>query len=127
MILQMDSECVPLAMTDKIDLVANYTYADLSITVLLGGFKLRSADRCEVQLQTPIALDDVQPGGITSWTSSDGRFHTDAVPQYGGMIWTKMSSLYVSWPDLVHQKGQMPRITRSEERVLKKTFHVRLI
>jgi hypothetical protein len=125
-VLQLENECVPMSLTRKIVLKANYSYADTSLSdktfsVMSKGFRLRSADGCEVQMQTPIALGDVRPGSIGASVSPDG-FQKDAVPQSGGIIWTNMSSNYVSWQDIIRERGPVPRIDHNEELIVKQTF-----
>jgi len=126
MILRLENECIPMSMTEKVVLTANYSYADTALSndtysVRSKGFRLRSADGCEVQMQTPITLENV--GTMTvALTSPDGLFQTDAVPQSGGIIWTNMSTTYRSWQDLIRERGPVPRLDRKEGLVVKKTF-----
>ncbi|KAH4190089.1 hypothetical protein HBI95_221750 [Parastagonospora nodorum] len=127
MILRLENECIPMSITEKIILTANYSYADTALSndtysVKSKGFRLRSADGCEVQMQTPVALEDVRPNSVVSLTSPDDLFQTDAVPQSGGIIWTNMSTTYISWQDLIRKRGPVPRLDRDEGLLVKKTF-----
>lgn len=127
MILRLENECIPMYMTEKVVLTANYSYADTALSndiysVKSKGFRLRSADGCEVQMQTPITLEDVRPNSTVSLTSPDDLFQTDAVPQSGGIIWTNMSTTYVSWQDMIRERGPIPHLDRNEDLAVKKTF-----
>lgn len=81
--------------------------------VFAKGFKIRSEDGCEVQIQGPIAQWD----NFGSILSSDG-FISDTFTDDGGLLWTNMSSSYVSWETLIRDYGQPPAIRSSGEKVL---------
>jgi hypothetical protein len=126
-ILQLENECAPMSITSKIDLNGTYTYTNTTTSnhtwnVPSRGFRLRSADGCEVQMQTPIAVSLVRSDAIAIQYVPGTKYLLDEVPQYGGIIWTNMSSNYVSWQDLIRASGPIPRISSDEERVIKDTF-----
>jgi hypothetical protein len=109
-----------MALLEKTMLNITYRYTDIlnteckndTCTVQSKGFKVRSPDGCEVQVQGPIAL----------WNHSGERtslgFIADIISREGGLIWTNMSSTYVSWQTLVQEYGQTPDIRPVGEKVL---------
>jgi hypothetical protein len=125
-IMQLENSCVPMNMTDKTVIVVNYSSAGRwscgnNCTVKSKGFKIRSADGCEVQMQTPIAYEDSHDNASTTSLSPEG-YRKDYLPDSGGMFWTNMSSSYVSWQDLMQEHGNPPAIDSSIERTIKHTF-----
>ena len=99
-VIQMESVCAPAIMIGRTDLEANYSYAESSCedtcTVRSRGFKVRSEDGCEVQIQSPIAIDTEYEKALSFRTTPDG-YYQDGFMEDGGAYWTNMSSSYVSW------------------------------
>ncbi|KAF2124604.1 hypothetical protein P153DRAFT_326988, partial [Dothidotthia symphoricarpi CBS 119687] len=104
-VFQLEADCIPMVMTEKTTLNISYSYADTNNTecendtciVKSKGFKIRSEDGCEVQIQ---------------------RFRDNVMMHSGGVMWTNMSSSYVSWQDLVQEYGQTPPLRSSGNRAL---------
>jgi hypothetical protein len=119
-VFQLESDCMPMAMIEKTTLNVSYIYTDTNNTqcendtcvVKSKGFKLRSQDGCEVQIQNRV---DVW-SGLLSLTSQG--FLDDVMMKAGGIIWTNMSSSYVSWQDLIQEYGQSPPLRSSGARAL---------
>jgi hypothetical protein len=118
MVMQLESSCLPMTMIEKTALNVSYSRAghyscDKDCVVASKGFKLRSEDGCEVQLQTRVAADEyISPGGGVT-------MYEDTLETYGGLFWTNMSSSYISWQNLVQEYGSTPPIESSGERTLK--------
>lgn len=117
-VLKLESSCVPMVLSQKTDINITFTSAGTSgcngtCSKQSRGLKFRSDDGCEVQLQTPIlpSVNDVISNPI------DGYF-TDVLALQGGMMWTNLSSTYVSWQNLLQQQGNGPPLD-SDEAVLK--------
>jgi hypothetical protein len=115
-VIQMESNCVSMTMTDKTAIRINYFSAD-SQSVESKGFKLRSEDGCEIQIQSAI-VNAGHDNGFMFSVSSD-NYTLEPLTQYGGVFWTNMSSSYISWQDLVQEHGQNPPVNSSGDRVLK--------
>ncbi|KZM27144.1 uncharacterized protein EKO05_0004684 [Ascochyta rabiei] len=115
---KLDSTCVSMTLSEKTDI--NITYTSVSTSGCNGtcskqsrGLKLRSEDGCEVQLQTPIAHSvDILGGYVIS--NPVGGYYTDALSLQGGMIWTNLSSAYVSWESLIREHGSEPPLDSDE-------------
>ncbi len=119
-VFHLDYNCTPMVLLEKTMLNITYRYTDIlnteckndTCTVQSKGFKVRSQDGCEVQVQGPIAV----------WDNSGERtslgFISDIISKEGGLIWTNMSSTYVSWQTLVQEYGQIPDISTAGEKVL---------
>ncbi|CAO2648819.1 Nn.00g097680.m01.CDS01 [Neocucurbitaria sp. VM-36] len=112
-VIQMESECIPATMIGRTVLEANYSYAastcEDTCTVRSRGFKFRSEDGCEVQMQSPIATDTEHDRGLAFSPTPDG-YYQDGFMKNGGLSWTNMSSSYVSWQDHVRQQGGVPHL-----------------
>lgn len=127
-VIQMESNCVPMIMTEKTAVTVSYSYAaelalNKSCTTRSKGFKLRSKDGCEIQMQSPITCESVSHNnGVVEIVSADGHI-IDMITGKGGVFWTNMSSSYISWQDLVQEHGQNPYISSSGERILKQWGH----
>jgi hypothetical protein len=121
-VLKMESTCAPLKLIEKTDINVTFTSAgdsDCNGTCYKSskGLKLQSEDGCVVQLQTPIAVTIEEGGGSVISDPIDGYF-TDILALQGGMMWTNLSSAYVSWQDLIEEYGQNPRIDSGGSAVL---------
>ncbi|KAF2624592.1 hypothetical protein BU25DRAFT_493566 [Macroventuria anomochaeta] len=121
-VLRLESTCTSMTLTDKTDI--NITFSSAGSTGCNGtcsmqsrGLKLRSEDGCEIQLQTPIAPSVENSDGYVISNPIDGYF-TDILALQGGMMWTNLSSSYVSWQSLVKEHGQDPPIDSSGGAVL---------
>jgi hypothetical protein len=127
-VIQMESNCVPMTMTEKTAVTVSYSYAaqlafNETCTKKSKGFKLQSKDGCEIQMQTTIACASVSHNnGSVTFVSNDG-YALDTMTENGGVFWTNMSSSYISWQDLVQEHGQNPYISSSGERILKQWGH----
>jgi len=113
-VLQLDSVCVPAPMIEKkiIEVAFSYTgdgSCNNSCTHGSRGFKVRSGDGCEVQVQSPITIDTEHDRGLY-FDTTVGGFLEDRFTKGGGAYWTNMSSSYVSWQDIVREKGRTPRL-----------------
>jgi hypothetical protein len=67
-VIQMESTCVPAAMTEQTELKVDYFYAGSSsndeyTVVKSRGFKIRTDDGCEVQMQSPVGANLEYKGG----------------------------------------------------------------
>jgi hypothetical protein len=121
-VIQMESNCVSMTMTDKTAIRINYSSADFlvcdgSCSVGSKGFKLRSEDGCEIQIQSAI-VNAGHENGFNILLSPD-NYPLEPLTQYGGVFWTNMSSSYISWQDLVQEHGQNPPVNSSGDRILK--------
>ncbi|KAI4646604.1 hypothetical protein J4E93_004825 [Alternaria ventricosa] len=120
-VFHLNYSCTSMALVEKDIIDITYKYTDIPITscpndtctVSSKGFKIRSEDGCEVQIQGPIAQWDALGAELTS----DG-FISDTFTDDGGLLWTNMSSNYVSWETLIRDYGQPPAIRSIGEKVL---------
>ncbi|KAH6629098.1 hypothetical protein C7974DRAFT_312103, partial [Boeremia exigua] len=115
-VLKFGSTCTPMALAEKADLNITFVAEDDSSTGRNAtfqkesrGLKLRSEDGCEVQLQTPIAPSSRENGAIII-DQPIGPFFSDSLTLDGGMIWTNLSSSYISWQSLIEEHGRSPPI-----------------
>ncbi|KAI4939211.1 uncharacterized protein J4E92_000495 [Alternaria infectoria] len=120
-VFHLNYSCTSMALVEKDIIDIAYKYTDIPITscpndtctVSSKGFKVRSEDGCEVQIQGPIAQWDA----LGAELNSDG-FISDTFTDDGGLLWTNMSSNYVSWETLIRDYGQLPAIRSIGEKVL---------
>jgi len=120
-VFHLNYSCTSMALIEKDIIDITYKYTDIPITscpndtctVSSKGFKIRSEDGCEVQIQGPIAQWDALGAELTS----DG-FISDTFTDEGGLLWTNMSSNHVSWETLIRDYGQPPAIRSAGEKVL---------
>ncbi|KAI4627930.1 hypothetical protein J4E80_002065 [Alternaria sp. BMP 0032] len=120
-VFHLNYSCTSMALVEKDIIDITYKYTDIPITscpndtctVSSKGFKVRSEDGCEVQIQGPIAQWDA----LGAELNSDG-FISDTFTDDGGLLWTNMSSNYVSWETLIRDYGQPPAIRSIGEKVL---------
>jgi len=90
--------------------IMEFTYSDGSISngnhtdnidrVVSKGFTMHSENGCIVQIQGPI-----DGGELSSMFAFQYSFTKD-----GGVLWTNMSSDYVSWYRLKEEQGETPAI-----------------
>jgi hypothetical protein len=119
-VFQLEARYLQMVMTENTLRNIIHNYADTENTeckndtcvVKSKGFKLRSEDGCKVQIQSPV---DVWSGLIS--TTPEG-FRCSTMNDSGGIIWTNMSSSYVSWQDLIHEYGQTAPLRSSGDRAL---------
>jgi hypothetical protein len=121
-VFHLDYHCTPMVLSDKSILDISYTAANVSqsndacpndvCTVKSKGLQIRSQDGCEVRIQGPIDVWD----GVLVMTGE--FFQSDTFSTDGGLLWTNMSSDYVSWQTLVDEYGQTPEILASGNMVL---------
>ena len=121
-VLKMESACIPMTLTEKT--VLNITFSSTgsagcngTCAVKSRGLKLQSEDGCEIQLQTPIAPSVESPGASVISDPIDGHM-TDILSLQGGMLWTNLSSAYVSWQNLFEEHGTDPPVDSSGDTVL---------
>lgn len=113
-VLKMESKCTPLTLVEKTDI--NITFTSTGTSGCNGtcykpsrGLRLRSEDGCEVQLQTPIA-ESIEEGNMSVMSDPIDGYFTDIMTLQGGMMWTNLSSAYVSWQSLIEEHGQDPPV-----------------
>jgi hypothetical protein len=121
-VLRMESMCTSLELVEKTDINIMFTSAGSSLCngtcyKSSRGLKLRSEDSCEVQSQTPIAVTVEEGGGSVISDLVDG-FFADTMALQGGMMWTNLSSAYVSWQNLIEEHGKDPPIDSGGSAVL---------
>jgi hypothetical protein len=119
-VLQLESKCVPMSLVEKTAIDITFTSirlgaGDCNSTCIKEsrGFKLRSEDGCEVQIQSPVAVTKDYPSGGSSIIDPVGPYFTDDLSLRGSIMWTNLSSSYVSWQDLVQDYGESPPIDPS--------------
>jgi hypothetical protein len=119
-VLKLESECMPMDLAEKTTLNIAYTSTepgncDDGVCIKKSkGFKLRSQDGCEIQIQSPIALTVENPTGGIAIINPVGDYFTDALSLRGSIMWTNISSSYVSWQNMIQEYGESPRIDPSE-------------
>jgi hypothetical protein len=97
-VMKLESVCVPMDLTLK----TAFKFADHdnctsnNTCTISRGFKLRSKDGCEIQIQSPIL-----PTIGTSITRPVAGYFTDALSLQGGMMWTNLSSSHVFLQDMM--------------------------
>lgn len=104
-VLKLESSCISMTLVEKTDINITFTSTGTSrcngtCSMPSRGLKLRSQDGCEIQLQTPIAVSIEASTGSVISNPIDGYF-TDILALQGGMMWTNLSSAYVSWQSLI--------------------------
>ncbi|KAF3042745.1 hypothetical protein E8E12_009756 [Didymella heteroderae] len=121
-VMKLESTCTSMKLIEKTDI--NITYTSTGNSACNGtcsmpsrGLKLGSEDGCEVQLQTPIASSIEESGGSVITNPIDGYF-TDTLALQGGMMWTNLSSAYVSWQGLIQEHGPDPPIHAGGDAVI---------
>lgn len=121
-ILQLESTCVLMNITEKVVRNISYSYdthdicQDGPCIVKSKGFTIRSGDGCEIQMQSPIA-DIITPFGNGGRLSADD-YRADDLTLSGGIFWTNLSSSYISWSDLIREHGSVPPIDSSGQLAL---------
>jgi hypothetical protein len=120
-VLKLESECMPMDLAEKTALNITYTSTRLgrcddgACVKKSKGFKLRSQDGCEIQIQSPIAITAESPTGGIAVVNPVGDYFTDALSLRGSIMWTNISSSYVSWQKMIQEYGESPRIDPSED------------
>ncbi|USP81319.1 hypothetical protein yc1106_08593 [Curvularia clavata] len=119
-VFHLDYQCAPMVLSEKTTPSISYRYTNTSATTCQNdictakskGLNFRSQDGCEIQIQGPI---DIWKGAYE--TTSLG-FLVDDFSAKGGVLWTNMSSNYVSWQTLIDEYGKTPDIRASGDKVL---------
>ncbi|KAH7095344.1 hypothetical protein FB567DRAFT_512389 [Paraphoma chrysanthemicola] len=113
-VMQLESGCTPMRMGAKTLLNISFSQpgdADCAkgCYSTSKGFKLRSDDGCEVQLQSRILREESTNGRNGIEVLQDNLYTA------GGVLWTNMSSSYISWQDLMDTHGSTPPIEAGEQ------------
>ncbi|KAH7085695.1 hypothetical protein BKA63DRAFT_575008, partial [Paraphoma chrysanthemicola] len=113
-VMQLESGCMPMRMGAKTSLNISFslpgdTDCAKGCNSASKGFKLRSDDGCEVQLQSQILREESTNGNNMSELLQDELYTA------GGILWTNMSSSYISWQDLTQAHGSTPPIEAGEQ------------
>ena len=117
-VIQTESSCVPMTMMEKTNFSVSYNYAageqtccQDGCTQKTKGFKMRSDDGCEVQIQSPVYM------GCGLSLTGEGYLRHSTMDS-GGVTWTNMSSTYISWQHLVEEHGQNLSLSTSGEQTM---------